>query len=264
MTEISQETRKFSLEKQDNIAVLTIKTSEKINQFSIEALNELSSILDEINKDASISILIFTGNGKAFVAGADIKQMINMGQFEAEEFSKLGQSVFNKVDSLKCITIAAINGVAVGGGCELSLACDYRIAVEEAKLGQPEISIGAIPGWGGCYRLPRLVGYNNARDMFLTGKLIDTQEALKIGLIDKITTQENLLNSANELSKELLQKSPLILKFAKEALKAGITLDKDSADRKEQILFGLSFASEDRKEGMQAFIEKRKPEFKGI
>jgi enoyl-CoA hydratase len=254
---------RFLLEKNNNIGILTIKTSEKINQLCQESLNELSKILEEINNDSSIDVLIFTGHGKAFVAGANIRQMVEMGQQEGEELAKLGQFVFNKIETLNCITIAAINGIAVGGGCELSLACDYRIASEEAQLGQPEISIGAIPGWGGCYRLPRLVGYKNARDMIFTGKFISAQEAKDMGLVDAVVKPEELLNEAKNFTLELLQKSPLILKYAKKALKAGIDLFKDEALMVEHYYFGLSFASEDKLEGMCAFLEKRTPNFKG-
>ncbi len=258
------QSNRFSLKKQDNIAVLTIQTSEKVNQFCKDSLSELSGILQEIENDSSIDVLIFTGQGKVFVAGANIKQMVNMGQQEGEELAKLGQSVFNQVEILNCITIAAINGIAVGGGCELSLACDYRIASEAAQFGQPEISIGAIPGWGGCYRLPRLVGYKNARDMIFTGKFVSALEAREMGLVDEVVKPEELLNEAKNFAQKLLQKSPLILKHAKKALKAGIDLPKDEAMMAEYYYFGLSFASEDKKEGMNAFIEKRAPKFKGI
>ncbi len=254
---------RFSMEKEGNIAVLTIKTSEKINRFCKESLNELSEILKEIDNDRSVGVLIFTGHGKSFVAGANIKQMVDMGQQEGEELAKLGQSVFNQAENLNCITIAAINGIAVGGGCELSLACDYRIASEAARLGQPEISIGTIPGWGGCYRLPRLVGYKHARDMIYTGKFVSASEAKEIGLVDELTPPEELLGTSKNFAQKLLEKSPLILNYAKKALRAGLDLQKDEAMKVEHYVFGLSFDSRDKKEGMSAFIEKREPEFKG-
>ena len=263
MSDLKTQTDKYSLEKDGNIAVLTIKTSDKINQFSEEALKDLSEILKEIETDSSISVLIFTGHGKAFVAGANIKQMVDMGQEEGEALSELGQSVFNQVEELSCITIAAINGIAVGGGCELSLACDYRIASEQAQLGQPEISIGTIPGWGGCYRLPRLIGYRNARDMIFTGKFVPAEEALEKGLIDQIAQPEELMNEAKKLAENLLEKPSLILQCCKKALRAGLDMDKEQAMRVEQRYFGISFGTAEKKEGMSAFLEKRQPNFKG-
>lgn len=264
MTDIAINSDRFSVEKDGKIAILTIKTSEKINQFCSETLSEFSEILFEINQDKSIQALIFTGHGKAFVAGSNIKQMVNMNQQEGEELSKLGQSVFDQVENLDLITLAAINGIAVGGGCELCLACDFRIASDQAQLGQPEISIGTIPGWGGCYRLPRLVGYKNARDMILTGKFFTAPEALEIGLVDELAAPEELIDMAKKFAQNLLEKSPLTLRHAKKALKAGVELQKDVAMKVEHYLFGLSFGSEDKKEGMQAFLEKRKPVFKGL
>jgi enoyl-CoA hydratase len=253
----------FLLDQTDNIAILTMNQPKSFNVFSLEVQKEFLEVLNEIEKNEQIKGLIITGAGSAFAAGADIKQMLKMNKNEAVELSKLGQTVFNKIENLKAITVAAINGAAVGGGCELALACDYRIAAEGTKLGQAEITIGIIPGWGASRRLARIVGLPAARDMIFTGRLLSAEEALNKKLVDHVVSKEKLLETAKSFLKELLSKSPLILQYAKKALKAGITLPDEQADLKEQELFGLCFETEDRIEGMKAFLEKRKPDFKG-
>ncbi len=255
--------RYFSLEQTDNIAILTMNQPKTFNVFSVEVQKEFLEVLDEIEKSEQIKGLIITGAGAAFAAGADIKQLLKMSKNEAVELSKLGQNVFNKIEHLKAITVAAINGAAVGGGCELALACDYRIAAEGAKLGQAEITIGIIPGWGAGRRLARIVGLPAARDMIFTGKLLSAEEALSKKLVDHVASKEKLLETVKSFLKELLSKSPLILQYAKEALRAGVTLSNEQAELKERELFGLCFDTKDRIEGMNAFLEKRKPDFKG-
>ncbi len=253
----------FLLDQSDNIAILTMNQPKSFNVFSVEVQKEFLEVLDEIEKNDRIQGLIITGAGAAFAAGADIKQLLKMNKSEAVELSKLGQIVFNKIENLKAITVAAINGAAVGGGCELALACDYRVAAEGAKLGQAEITIGIIPGWGASRRLPRIVGLPAARDMIFTGKLLSAEEALNKKLVDQVVSKEKLLEAAKSFLKELLSKSPLILQYAKAALKNGVTLSNEQAELKERELFGLCFDTEDRIEGMKAFLEKRKPHFKG-
>ncbi len=253
----------FLLEQTDNIAILTMNQPKAFNVFSVEVQKEFLEVLDEIEKNEQIKGLIITGAGAAFAAGADIKQLLKMTKNEAVELSKLGQNVFNKIEHLKAITVAAINGAAVGGGCELALACDYRIAAEGAKLGQAEITIGIIPGWGAARRLTRIVGLPVARDMIFTGKLLSAEEALNKKLVDEVVSKEKLLETVKSFLKELLSKSPLILQYAKETLRAGVTLSNEQAELKERELFGLCFDTKDRIEGMNAFLEKRKPDFKG-
>jgi enoyl-CoA hydratase len=253
----------FLLDQTDNIAILTMNQPKSFNVFSVEVQKEFLEVLGEIEKNAQIKGLIITGAGASFAAGADIKQLLRMNKNEAVELSKLGQNVFNKVERLKTITVAAINGAAVGGGCELALACDYRIAAEEAKLGQAEITIGIIPGWGASKRLSRIVGLSVARDMIFTGKLLSAQEALNKKLVDHVVSKEKLIETTKSLLREILSKSPLILQYAKEALRAGVTLSNEQAELKERELFGLCFDTKDIIEGMNAFLEKRKPDFKG-
>jgi enoyl-CoA hydratase len=253
----------FLLDQTDNIAILTMNQPKSFNVFSVEVQKEFLEVLDEIERNEQIKGLIITGAGAAFAAGADIKQLLKMSKNEAVELSKLGQNVFNKIEHLKAITVAAINGAAVGGGCELALACDYRIAAEGAKLGQAEITIGIIPGWGAGRRLTRIVGLPIARDMIFTGKLLSAEEALNKKLVDQVVSKEKLLETVKSFLKELLSKSPLILQYAKETLRAGVALSNEQAELKERELFGLCFDTEDRIEGMKAFLEKRKPDFKG-
>ena len=253
----------FLLDQTDDIAILTMNQPDVLNRFSIEVLKEFAEVLTEIEENNQIHGLIITGAGTAFAAGADIKQMVEMNTEDAIEFSKSGNVVFDKIENLKMITVAAINGVAVGGACELTLSCDYRIAVEGAKLGQPEINLAIIPGWGGCRRLARIVGQPATRDLIFIGKVITSQEALEIKLVDKVVSNEELIETARSLIQRLLKNSPLILQYAKQALRAGFTLSDEQAALKEQELFGLCFKTDDRLEGMNAFIEKRKPNFKG-
>ena len=253
----------FLLDQNDDIAILTMNQPKVFNRFSVEVISEFAEVLTEIENNNQIHALIITGASDAFAAGADIKQMVKMDTDDAIEFSKLGNAVFDRIENLKMMTVAAINGVAVGGGCELTLACDYRIAVEGAKLGQPEINFGIIPGWGGCRRLARIVGLPAARDLIFTGKVITSEEALEIRLVDQVVSKDELIETAGNLIKKLLKNSPLTLRYAKQALRAGFTLSDEQAALKERELFGLCFKTDDRLEGMNAFIEKRKPNFKG-
>jgi enoyl-CoA hydratase len=253
----------FLLDQTDDIAILALNQPQVMNSFSMEVQNEFMVVLDDLEKNESIHGLIITGAGKAFAAGADIKQMSRMNATDAIAFSKLGNTVFNRIEKLKMITVAAINGAALGGGCELALVCDYRIAAAEAKIGQPEINLGIIPGWGSCRRLAHLVGMPAARDLIFSGKVITCEEALQIKLVDQVVAPDVLIETAMNLLQKLLRNSPLILQYAKEVLQAGSTLSPEQAESKENELFCLCFESQDQKEGMNAFLEKRKPNFKG-
>ncbi len=255
--------RYFLLDREDGIARLTMNQPKVRNRLSIAVLNELSALLDEIEEDSQSHALIITGAGSAFAAGADIAEMAKMNREQAIEFSRLGQTVFDRIENLNTITFAAINGPAIGGGCELALACDYRMAAEGVRMGQPEIAVGLIPGWGGTRRLARLVGLRSARDLILTGRLVTSEEALQMGLVDQVVSAEELLGAAETHVRNLLAKSPLILQYAKEALRAGTSLLAEEAESKESDIFGRCFETEDAREGLTAFLEKRKPIFTG-
>ncbi|MCD5414993.1 MAG: short-chain-enoyl-CoA hydratase [Clostridiales bacterium] len=257
------EYKNLVFEKQENIATITMDRPKALNALNKETLDELSILLDEIKKDKEIQVLIITGNGKAFVAGADITEMMNMTAIEGQEWSLFGQKVFDKIEQLPQPVIAAVNGFALGGGCEMAMVCDIRIASEKAKFGQPEVSLGIIPGFAGTQRLPRLVGLGVAKELLYTGKMIDANEAYRIGLVNKVVAVEELLNEANALAKQILKPAPFAIKMCKKAVNTGINTDLTTASEYEATLFGLTFSSDDKKEGMEAFVEKRKAAFKG-
>jgi enoyl-CoA hydratase len=257
------ETKLFRLDDDGRIGVLTLNQPAARNRFSLAAQRELSEIVSALERREDLGGLIVTGAGPAFAAGADIGEMAGMDRAGGAALSRLGQDTFNRIERLGMITVAAINGPAIGGGCELALACDFRIAVADALIGQAEIGIGLIPGWGASRRLPRLIGYRAARDLIFTGRCISGQEALAIGLVDRLAEKDALPGAARDFLNELLRKSPLILRYAKAALRAGITLPDTQAEQAENDLFARCFDTADRTEGMRAFLEKRKPTFKG-
>jgi enoyl-CoA hydratase len=227
-------------------------------------LAELRDRLAELAADAGVRALVLTGAGaRAFAAGADIKEMLEMGVEEARAWSRLGHEAGRLLETMPKPTIAAVNGFALGGGCELVLACDIRYASEAAKLGQPEVSIGIVPGWGGTQRLARAVGAGRAKELILSGRAVDAEEALRIGLVDAVYPAGELLERALELARALAAKSPLALAEAKRL--AGLALQGSYADALDQEAeaFADLFATADQKEGMRAFVEKREPDFTG-
>lgn len=249
------------LKKQDNICILTINKPKSLNALNTTVLKELKNVFNELEQDEDVHIVIITGEGKAFVAGADIGEMKDKNPIEAREFAKLGLETFRKIELMEKPVIAAVNGFALGGGCELALCCDIRIAGEKAKFGQPEVGLGIIPGFAGTQRLARLVGLGKAKELIFTGNMIGANEAERIGLVNKVVPQEQLINEAINLARKIASNGQLAVRYAKTSINRGIESDIETGMIVEKDLFGLCFASEDQKEGMNAFLEKRKPNF---
>ena len=212
-------------------------------------------------EDNGILAVVLTGEGRAFVAGADISEMKSKNAIEGEIFGKLGASVFRKIELLPKPVIAAVNGFALGGGCELAMSCDIRLASTKAKFGQPEVGLGITPGFSGTQRMPRLIGMGKAKELIYTADIIDAAEAYRIGLVNHVYEPEALMEEAMKMAEKIASKAPIAVKNSKEAINRGIQTDMDSAVAIEAYLFGLCFASEDQKEGMTAFFEKRKANF---
>jgi enoyl-CoA hydratase len=216
------------------------------------------------NLDSATRVLIITGDGeKSFVAGADISEMAHLNEEQGREFGRMGAQVFRKIELLPIPVIAVVNGFALGGGCELAMACDIRIASNKAKFGQPEVGLGIIPGFSGTYRLPKLIGQGYAKEMIYTGKAIRADEALRIGLVNAVYEPEELMERAMEMAQRILANAPLAISLAKQSINEGYDLDADAAIALENDLFGQCFSTADQKEGMDAFLNKRKPVFKG-
>ncbi|AFM41838.1 enoyl-CoA hydratase/carnithine racemase [Desulfosporosinus acidiphilus SJ4] len=252
------------LQQQGNIAVLTINRPKALNALNSDTLSELSTALDELGRDSSVKALVITGSGeKAFIAGADISQMKDFSPLEGRRFAQLGQATFRKLELLPQPVIAAVNGFALGGGCELAMACDIRIAAENAKFGQPEVTLGLTAGFGGTQRLPRLVGTGLASELLFSGDIIDAQEAYRIGLVNKVYPLDSLMEEALKLAQRIAGRAPVAVQLTKSAIQRGINLDLDSAQGYEAEVFGLTFSTSDQTEGCTAFVEKRKPNFEG-
>ncbi|MDI3310731.1 MAG: short-chain-enoyl-CoA hydratase [Thermoanaerobacterium sp.] len=248
--------------KDDGVAIITINRPKSLNALNYETLKELDSALDKAEDDKDVKVVIITGSGeKAFVAGADIAEMRNMTPLEAKKFSEYGQSVFRKIETLSKPVIAAVNGFALGGGCELSMACDIRIASKNAKFGQPEVGLGIIPGFSGTQRLPRIIGTSKAKELIFTGEMINSDEAYRIGLISKIVELSDLIEESKKLAKTMMSKSQIAISLAKEAINKGMETDLDTGNAIEAEKFSLCFTTDDQKEGMNAFLEKRAPRF---
>lgn len=250
------------LKKEGNICLLSINRPNALNALTTEVLKELKAAIEIVENDQDIFVLVITGEGKAFVAGADIVEMKDKNAEEARTFAKLGIEVFRKLELMEKPVIAAVNGFALGGGCELAMSCDIRIAGEKAKFGQPEVGLGITPGFAGTQRLSRLVGIAKAKELIFTADIINAQEAEKIGLVNKVVPQEELLDIAIEMAKKIASKGQIAVRYSKAAINRGIETDIETGMAIERDLFGLCFATEDQKEGMNAFVEKRNPEFK--
>lgn len=256
------EFKNLKFEVSENLCTITMNRPQALNALNTETLEELDKALDLIENDKNIFLLVLTGEGKSFVAGADIVEMKDKTPGEALRFSKFGADVFRRIEKLDMPVIAAVNGFALGGGCELAMCCDIRIASEKAKFGQPETGLGIMPGFSGTQRLGRLVGRGKAKELIFSCRVIDGREAERIGLINQVVQPEVLMETVYELANEILGKGQLAVRYCKEAINRGLETDMDTAMDIEKNLFALCFATEDQKEGMTAFTEKRKPEFK--
>lgn len=247
------------LTKEKGIGYLTINRPKALNALNSATLTEIYLAVEEIAKDDEILVVIVTGSGeKSFVAGADISEMKDKNAIEGREFGILGNKTFRALEALEKPVIAAVNGFALGGGCELSMACDIRIASTNAKFGQPEAGLGITPGFGGTQRLPRLVGMGMAKQLIYTTKIIDAQEAYRIGLVNEIMPLEELMPKAIEIANEIIKNAPIAVKLCKQAVNRGMQVDIDTAIAFEAEVFGACFSTEDQTEGMTAFVEKRK------
>ena len=249
-----------TLERKGAVGVITMNRPEALNALNAQVLADLSAVLDEVANDDSILVAVVTGAGRSFVAGADIGQMSTMTPAEAKQFGLFGNQVFLKLETLSKPTIAAVNGFALGGGCELSMACDIRIASEKAKFGQPEVGLGITPGFGGTQRLPRLVGMANAMEMILTARTINAARAREIGLVSQVVAPEELMDKALELANAIAANAQVAVRESKAAMRRGIQTDMNTGAAFEAEAFGLCFSTEDQKDAMRAFVNKEKLE----
>lgn len=247
---------------EENIAFITLNRPKALNALNTETLRELDEAVSAAGKDESVKAIVITGEGRAFVAGADISQMRDLTVQEGRDMTILGQEVFTRIENLDKPVIAAVNGFALGGGCELAMACDIRVASDKAKFGQPEVNLGIIPGYGGTQRLPRLVGKGAAKYLIFTGEMISAEQAYRIGLADKVVPAEELMDSVVSMAKTIMSKAPISIKMAKHAINNGLNVDLKSGIAYEAEAYTTTFSTEDRIEGMSAFLEKRQAEFK--
>ncbi|MBE6066593.1 MAG: short-chain-enoyl-CoA hydratase [Clostridium lundense] len=247
------------LEKEGKVAIVKINRPQALNALNSETLKELDIIVDDLANDNEVLAVILTGGGdKAFVAGADITEMKELNTIEGRKFGILGNKVFRKLETLEKPVIAAIHGFALGGGCEIAMACDIRIATTKAKFGQPEVGLGITPGFGGTQRLPRLVGMGMAKQLIYTADIINAEEALRIGLVNKVVEVESLMDEAKALANKIAANAPVAVMLSKAAINRGMQCDIDTALFYESEVFGECFSTEDQTEGMTAFVEKRK------
>jgi enoyl-CoA hydratase len=253
----------LQLDVADRIATVTINRPDKLNALNVAVFDDLSLIVDELADRADVAGVIVTGAGRAFVAGADIAELEPHGALAAKALARRGQLVFNRLEALAKPVIAAVNGFALGGGCEFAMACHLRIASDAAKFGQPEVKLGLIPGYGGTQRLPRLVGKGRALQLLMTGEIIDANEAFRIGLVNRVVPAADLMKTATDMMKVMIANAPLALAGCIEAVNRGYDVSIGDALAFEATAFGLLAATEDKREGTRAFLEKRPATFKG-
>jgi enoyl-CoA hydratase len=244
---------------ENGVAIIKFNRPNVLNALNTETILELEKALDELAIKPNVRVIILTGEGKAFIAGADISEMSKFSSLEARTFTQNGHRVMSKLEDIDKPVIAAINGFALGGGCEIALACDIRILAENAKIGQPEVNLGIIPGFGGTQRLARLCGAGIAKELIYTGDMINAQEALRIGLANKVVPAEKLMDSAKEMAKKILNKGPIAIRMTKTVINRGLDSNLATAKELEIETFALCFSTGEPQEGMSAFLEKRKP-----
>jgi len=253
----------LTLSVQDRIATVTVNRPDKLNALNAATIGELGEAIDEAQQRDDIAAVILTGAGRAFVAGADISELAGKSALEGRRLARRGQEIFRRFETSGKPTVAAVNGFALGGGCELAMSCHIRIASEAAKFGQPEVKLGLIPGYGGTQRLPRLVGRGRALQLLLTGEMIDAQEAFRIGLVNRVVPGDQLLPIASSLIQQMLTNAPLALAACIDAVDRGLQLPLDDALALEATQFGVLASTSDTAEGTRAFLEKRPPRFAG-
>ncbi|MGB7436758.1 MAG: enoyl-CoA hydratase-related protein [Candidatus Acidiferrum sp.] len=251
-------------EKKDGIAYITLNRPKVLNALNRKTVEELQQVFTDARDDASVRVLILTGSGeKAFVAGADINELAQQTPANGKEFSRFGQSIFHLLETIGKPSICAINGFALGGGCELALCCSIRLASKTAKLGQPEVKLGILPGYGGSQRIARLCGKGTAHELCLTGEMITAEEAQRIGLVNHVYEPAELLPAAEAMAKKIIEKAPFAVKYCMEAIERGVEMPLEEGLFLEATLFGLCCATEDMREGTKAFLEKRAAQFQG-
>ncbi|WP_321365408.1 enoyl-CoA hydratase-related protein [uncultured Desulfuromusa sp.] len=242
----------------DQVALVTINRPEAMNALNPATIVELTTTIAALEQRADVHVIILTGAGdKAFVAGGDVALMRTLSPLQARDVALKAADLFQRIENSPCVVIAAINGYALGGGCELALACDLRLVAEKAQLGQPEINLGIIPGWGGTQRLPRLIGVSRAKELMFTGGRISADQALNLGLVDHVYPAEQLIEEARKLAQTIASKPQTAIRIIKEAVNNGMAMDQEKAIRYEAEMFGMCFTTADQKEGMDAFFEKR-------
>jgi len=251
-------------EKKNSIAYVTVNRPKVLNALNMATMDELRSAFHDIKNDAGVRVVILTGSGeKAFIAGADINELAAHDAVSGKEYTHRGQSVLNLIENLGKPVIACLNGFTLGGGCEIAMACTMRIASDNAKIGQPEVKLGIIPGYGGTQRLPRLVGKGIAMQLVLTGEMINAQEAHRIGLVNEVTSPAELIPRAEAIAQKIIANAPLAVQYSLEAINKGLEMTLPEALYLEAVLFSVACSSEDKKEGTTAFLEKRRAQFKG-
>ena len=263
MTKLNElELKNIAVTVEDNVAIVKMNRPKALNALNNDTLEELVEIFAAIREDADVLGVIITGEGRGFVAGADIVQMQPYKSEEGRAYADFAQSVFNNIENLEKPVIAAVNGFALGGGSELALSCDIRIASTKAVFGQPEVSLGIIPCFGGTQRLPRLIGPGLAKELIYTGRMVKADEALQFGYVNKVVEPDELIPAAKEMMKDILKNAPMAVGYAKVAINRGLEIDLANALELEKDVVGLCFATDDKDEGMDAFVEKRKANFK--